>query len=236
MHEKGLADRTKAIQLDPELPEAWYARGSAYYLMGDYAKARADMQEALRLRPSYEEAADVLKKAEEKLAEASVPQPTPSAVTPAATKEALTVAPSNTVEPVKAPVAAVTPPRIEPPRPQSPPKPAAAAPAPKPPAPVPAASAEEHERRGRALTESGNYPDAIAELTEAIRLKPNLARAYNARGYAYLRARDYQHALADFNDAIRLDANYTNAYKNRAATKKALGDQEGAAADLARGK
>ncbi len=102
--------------------------------------------------------------------------------------------------------------------------------------PAKAVAAEEHERRGRAFTESGNYPDAIAELTEAIRLKPDLGRAYNARGYAYLRARDYQHALDDFNNAIRLDANYTNAYKNRAVTKKALGDQEGAAADLAKAK
>jgi tetratricopeptide (TPR) repeat protein len=84
-------------------------------------------------------------------------------------------------------------------------------------------TAQQHETRGRALTQSGKYPEAIAELTQAIQLKPEIATAYNARGYVYLLTHDYQHALADFNDAIRLKPDYPNALQNRGIALKALG-------------
>ena len=69
-------------------------------------------------------------------------------------------------------------------------------------------TAQEHEARGRAFTQSEKFPEALAELNQAIQLAPNSSHAYNARGYVYLRQHDYQHALADFNDAIRLEPNY----------------------------
>jgi Flp pilus assembly protein TadD len=100
------------------------------------------------------------------------------------------------------------------------------------PTPPVAGTEQEHEARGRAFIQSEKFPEALAELNQAIQLAPKASRAYNARGFVYLRQRDYQHALADFNDAIRLDPNYANAYKNRAVTRKLLGDMEGAAADL----
>jgi Flp pilus assembly protein TadD len=75
---------------------------------------------------------------------------------------------------------------------------------------------------------------AIAELNEAIRLKPDLARAYNARAYAFLRLRNYQSAMADCDQAIRIDPKYVNAYINRAAARRASGDKAGAEADLAK--
>jgi tetratricopeptide (TPR) repeat protein len=92
-------------------------------------------------------------------------------------------------------------------------------------------SAEAHHQRGRELTGAGKLPQAVAELTEAIRLKPNLALAWNARGYAYLRMRDYSHAIADFSEAIRLNPAYANAWHNRAAARRASGDRAGADAD-----
>jgi Flp pilus assembly protein TadD len=69
-------------------------------------------------------------------------------------------------------------------------------------------------------------------LTEAIRLKPDFARAYNARAYAYLRLRDYKNAIADCDQAIRIDTQYVNAYINRASARRASGDKTGAEADL----
>jgi lipoprotein NlpI len=72
---------------------------------------------------------------------------------------------------------------------------------------------------------------SIAELSKAIRLQPDFARAYNARGYAYLLKRDYQHALADFNEAIRLDPNYANALQNRGMALRGLGKNPGQSRD-----
>jgi tetratricopeptide (TPR) repeat protein len=87
-----------------------------------------------------------------------------------------------------------------------------------------AVSAAELDRQGRALTEAGKLQEAIAVLSEAIRLKPDFAKAYNARGYAYLRKKDYVRALDDFSEAVRLDPSYTNASQNRAVAQKRLGD------------
>ena len=78
-------------------------------------------------------------------------------------------------------------------------------------------SADAHEARARQSIAKDAFRDAIPELTEAIRLKPDFARAYNARGYAYMRLHDYKAALADFDQAIRIDPKYENAIHNRAA-------------------
>ncbi len=64
MHQQGLADRSEAIRLKPDMAEAWCARGSAYFLLGDYEKAVSDLNQALRLKSDYEEAHVVLAKAQ----------------------------------------------------------------------------------------------------------------------------------------------------------------------------
>ena len=76
--------------------------------------------------------------------------------------------------------------------------------------------------------------EAVVELNQAIRLRPDSPHAYNARGYAYLRLKDYKRAIADFDQAIRLDPQYGNAYHNRGVARRGLGDREGAEADLAK--
>ncbi len=203
LHEKGLADRSKAIELDPQLPEAWFARGSAYYLLGDYAKAESDIAAVAALasglsggRRGFGQNGRTFEGSQERAPPAEERPRLPPPPVPS-----------------------------EPPAPQ--PKPVAA-PVPEAHAPAPIqkprrlCTAQEHETRGRALTQAGKYPEALAELTSAIQLAPGLATAYNARGYVYLLKRDYQHALADFNDAIRLRPDYPNAFQNRAIALKAL--------------
>src|SRR5262249_28154333 len=62
-HDEGLEDRSEAIRLNPNLPEAWFARGSAYFLLKNYRRAIEDLARAVDLRQDYAEARDVLAQA-----------------------------------------------------------------------------------------------------------------------------------------------------------------------------
>jgi len=96
------------------------------------------------------------------------------------------------------------------------------------------ASAERHHALGRQLSAAGRYHEAIAELTEALRLAPDFALALNARGFARFKLHDGTLALKDLDQAIRLNPKYANAYRIRAFVRKSRGDARGAAADLAK--
>ena len=84
---------------------------------------------------------------------------------------------------------------------------------------------------GRQKLSQGRYVEAIVELSEALRIAPGSATAYNARGFAWLKLHQLNRALDDLDQAIRLRPNYTNAYHNRAVVRRALGDLSGAEAD-----
>ena len=51
---------------------------------------------------------------------------------------------------------------------------------------------------------AGNYDEAIAAYTQAIKRQPANARAYFDRGLAYYKNREYNRALNDYNRAIEL--------------------------------
>ena len=50
----------------------------------------------------------------------------------------------------------------------------------------------------------GSLDLAIADYTQAIALKPELARAYYNRGVAYQSTGEYNRAIEDYNEAIEL--------------------------------
>jgi hypothetical protein len=105
---------------------------------------------------------------------------------------------------------------------------------PQPPAPksLDSRSAEQHNILGRQLTKAGRYREAIVELTEAIRMAPDFALAFNARGFALVKLREWARAIEDLDKAILLNPAYGNAYKIRAVARTNVGDAAGAAADL----
>jgi hypothetical protein len=109
---------------------------------------------------------------------------------------------------------------------------------PQPPAPKSpdstSATAQQHNILGRELTRAGQYREAIVELTEALRIAPDFALAFNARGFALVKLHDWAGAIKDLDKAILLNPNYKNAYHIRGIARRTIGDAAGAAADFMR--
>jgi tetratricopeptide (TPR) repeat protein len=62
---------------------------------------------------------------------------------------------------------------------------------------------------------------AIADLTEAIRVNPNDARAFAKRGDIYRKKNDHDRAIADLTEAIRLNTTFSWAFAVRGETFRA---------------
>jgi tetratricopeptide (TPR) repeat protein len=67
--------------------------------------------------------------------------------------------------------------------------------------------------------------------SEAIRLKPDFAEAFNNRGVARKAKGDLEAALEDYNEAIRLMPDNAKAFYNRGIARQAKGDLEGGLQD-----
>ncbi len=72
----------------------------------------------------------------------------------------------------------------------------------------------------------------MTQFTEAVRLTPTYALAFNARAYANIRLKRFGEALADLDQALTLNPSYANAYQNRSVARRHLGNTAGADADL----
>jgi tetratricopeptide (TPR) repeat protein len=77
-----------------------------------------------------------------------------------------------------------------------------------------------------------NYQGAIENFTQAIKLNPDYAQAYNQRGDAFYRLGNYEKAQSDSSEAIRLNSKDTNAYYDRGFTLYTLSNYNGAIADF----
>ena len=76
------------------------------------------------------------------------------------------------------------------------------------------ALAEIYYNRAVEYSKKGDDQRALADYSEAIRLKPDAHALYN-RGNIWASKKDYFRALADYSEAIRLDPNDADYYHNR---------------------
>ena len=78
-----------------------------------------------------------------------------------------------------------------------------------------------YSNRGNTFAERQRYNDALVDVNRAIELDPNLAEAYFNRGNTYRYLQLYDDAIADYTRAIELDPNHAKAYSNRGLTYNA---------------
>ena len=76
-------------------------------------------------------------------------------------------------------------------------------------------SAESVNKRGVAHAKKGEYDQAIADYTEAIKKWGGKDYLYYNRSLSYKRKKEYDKAIADLTETLRLNPKYTDAYSSR---------------------
>ncbi len=92
-------------------------------------------------------------------------------------------------------------------------------------------SAEQLLARSLSRSVNGDSTGAIADLDEALRIKPDYATAYALRGTARIDTGELDGALADFDRAIALEPEHHLYLYNRAVARGRKGDPTGAIDD-----
>ncbi|HTD17181.1 MAG TPA: tetratricopeptide repeat protein, partial [Chthoniobacterales bacterium] len=140
--------------------------------------------------------------------------------------------PASTVTPAPSAAIVQTTPQTTPTS-ESPPQPSRATETPKQTAGQPpvATNVANLFNQARSEADAEQNDKAVADYTEAIRLKPDYAEAFNGRGQAYFKLKQFDKAISDYGDAIRIKADFADAYSNRAFAYTRIGQYEKALAD-----
>ena len=92
----------------------------------------------------------------------------------------------------------------------------------------------EYDIRGALYGDMGDYPKAMANLDQAIKLNPNYSDGYYNRGVAYSKQGKYDLAKLDYDEAIKLNSEDGQSYYNRGRAHLALDNFKQAKNDYAR--
>lgn len=93
--------------------------------------------------------------------------------------------------------------------------------------------ASAYRERGDRHHQRGDYDGALADYDEAIRIRPDWGLAYNQRARTHGARNDWQKAFADYALAVQLDPEYAHLYfYNSGSAHYRMGNYEKAAADL----
>jgi tetratricopeptide (TPR) repeat protein len=88
-----------------------------------------------------------------------------------------------------------------------------------------------YQQRGYAAATGQQFPDAINDYSEAIKLKPEDARIYEQRAAVEMKINDYDKALADYSEAIKLKPDEIRYYLYRSYIYEIKGDVKSSMAD-----
>jgi len=92
-------------------------------------------------------------------------------------------------------------------------------------------SAAECYKRGSARRQDGDWEEALAAFTEAIRLDPQHRGAYHDRAVIYIQTGNYEQAIAELTTAARLHPDFAPIYFNRGFAHSKRGDHRTAIGD-----
>jgi tetratricopeptide (TPR) repeat protein len=85
--------------------------------------------------------------------------------------------------------------------------------------------------RGSAYSNQGKLDEALTDLSEAVRVAPDISDAHYNLGVLRAKRGQYEAAISEFTEAIRLNPNHALAYWARGATFQRHGQYEQALAD-----
>jgi tetratricopeptide (TPR) repeat protein len=88
------------------------------------------------------------------------------------------------------------------------------------------------QQRASVYMNERKFPEAIADYSEALKIKPNDPNIFERRAYAEMQLKDYDKALHDYNQAIKLSPEDPKYYQVRALIYQTKGDFKAALADV----
>lgn len=91
---------------------------------------------------------------------------------------------------------------------------------------------EAYLNRGLARYELEDFQGAKEDYDQALQISPHFATAYYNRGVVQVAAGNYQNAIADFDQALQLNPDDAQVYLNRGYTRLQLGDNWGSREDF----
>ena len=87
------------------------------------------------------------------------------------------------------------------------------------------------QQRATIYVSQKKFQEAIADYSEALKIKSDDPNVYERRAYAEMQLRDYDKALHDYNQAIKLNPQEAKYYQVRAIIYQEKGDFKAAMAD-----
>lgn len=87
-------------------------------------------------------------------------------------------------------------------------------------------------KQGLNKLSQGNYPAALKDFKQALRIDPNFIDAYLCQSLVYYYQEDYQEAIASCNQVLQINPQNVDAYNNRGLNRCAMGEYKEAIADF----